>query len=147
MGRGRPDKYKSHVEPYLEDIKKMARIMSERQIAKTLGVGYTSFRSYKSKYPALVDTLKKGRAELVTDLKSALIKKAIGYDYEETKTKIEQGIVTEVTVIKKRVPPDVAAINLLLKNYDETWYNDPKEYQLKKELMELQKKKAEEGSW
>ena len=44
--------------------------------------------------------------------------------------------------------PDVAAINLALKNYDKgNWWNDPAAYDLKREELELKKKQIEEGQW
>ncbi len=144
---GRPNGYKKKVEPYLAEVSEMALTMTEQQIAKTLGVGYSTFRLYKEQYPALADSLKKGRAKLVMELKSALIKKAKGFEYEETKITKEYGSVVKEEITKKRTTPDVAAINLLLKNYDETWHNDPKEYALKKQALELQEKKVEENSW
>lgn len=144
---GRPNKYKTKVEPYLAEVSEMALTMTEQQIAKTLGVAYSSFRDYKLKYPALVVALKKGRANLVRELKSALIMKAKGFEYEERKIIKEYGKVVKEEIYKKKATPDVAAANLLLKNYDEDWYNDPKEYQLKKQALEIQKEKAEEASW
>ena len=115
--RGRPSKYKSHVEPYLDDIRDMALTMTEEQIAKTLGVGYTAFREYKRQYPALNDALKKGRRELVKELRSTLIRRAKGFQYEEKKI-IKEGdkVVQEIHATKSALP-DVAALNLLLKNY------------------------------
>ena len=56
-------KYDTHVEPRLEEIKAWARDgMTEEEIAKNLGVSYSTFKDYKHKYPALVDSLKHARA-------------------------------------------------------------------------------------
>ena len=153
-GKGRPNKYKSNVEPYLEDIKKWTLTMTEEQIAETLDVSYSSFRTYKQQYPALIDALKKGRKDLVAELKSTLIMKAKGFDYTETKVtkelcgEYDDLVVTKVEETTKRAQPDVAAINLLLKNYDkENWANDPQMIELKKKELELREKQAEEGDW
>lgn len=152
-GKGRPNKYKSNVEPYLDKIKDMALTMTEEQIAETLGVGYSSFRSYKQQYPALTDALKKGRKDLVFELRSALIKKATGFDYTETKTIKELGLDGELVVTKtektvKHAQPDVAAINLLLKNYDkDNWANDPQMIDIRKKELELREKQVEANEW
>lgn len=153
-GKGRPNKYKSNVEPYLDKIKEMALTMTEEQIAETLGVGYSSFRSYKQQYPALTDALKKGRRDLVFELRSTLIKKARGFDYKEVKNTYELNEETgdlEITKCEeniKRALPDVAAINLLLKNYDkENWANDPQMMEIRKKELELREKQIEEGGW
>lgn len=155
----RPNKYDTHVKPYLKEIKEMALQMTERQIAQTLRIGYTSFIEYKKKYPELVEALGQGRRQLVYELKGKLIEKAKGFYYTEVSEKQERAIdtetgellddlvVTERKVNKKYAHPDVAAINLLLKNYDPNWYNDPKEYQLKKKALELQEEKIEQNEW
>ena len=164
---GRPSKYKTHVEPYLDKIKEMALTMTDEQIAETLGVGYSSFRYYKQQFPALADSLKKGKKDLVMELKSALIKKAKGYEYIETKEirqrvdwpdemyallldagftseQIEQSMLVKTETSHKYASPDVAAANLLLKNYDkENWANDPQMLEIRKKELKLQEKKIE----
>lgn len=148
MAKGRPKLYQKKVEPYLEEISEMALTMTEEQIAKTLGVGWSTFRSYKAEYPALVDALKSGRAELVKTLKSTMIKRAKGFSYEERKRIIKNGAVVQEEIYMKAALPDVASMNLLLKNYDkENWANDPQALELKRQELELQKLKIEEGSW
>lgn len=146
--RGRPSKYKKHVEPYLDKIKQMALTMTEKQIAETLGVGYTAFREYKRRYPALNDALKKGRADLVMELRSTLIRRAKGFQYEEKKIIKEGGeVVQEIHAIKSALP-DVAALNLLLKNYDrENWANDPQTLELRKKELELRERQVEANEW
>ena len=150
---GRPNKYLDNVEPRLEEVEKMALIMTDKEIAKALHVGYSNFKAYKAKYKALADALKKGRDVLVVELKNTLIKKAKGYDYEETKVieeLDEEGnlVITRKETYKKHCQPDVAAVNLLLKNYDrDFWRNDPAEYELKKKTVELQEKKVEMSEW
>jgi hypothetical protein len=147
-GKGQPNKYYTHVEPYLDKIKEMTQNMTEKQIAQTLGVAYSSFRTYKKEHPALVDALKKGRAELVMELKSTLIQKARGFNYEEKKQVIEHGVVVREEIYTKAATPDVAALNLLLKNYDkENWANDPQALELRKQELELQKLKLEDANW
>ncbi len=144
----RPNKYELHVEPYLDKIEQMALVMTEEQIAKTLGIGYATFRRYKEQYEQLRSALKKGRKDLVLELKSALIKKAKGYEVLETKTEKEHGEVVKVTETVKHFQPDVAAINLLLKNYDrENWANDPQMIDIRKKELELAERKLESNEW
>lgn len=170
-GKGRPGKYETHVAPYLNKISEMALTMTEEQIAKTLGVGYTAFKRYKQQYPQLVDCLKKGRNDLVFELRSALIKKAKGYEYTETKVTSEQlkmdkpmrqalidagfkaDDLDKVQIVKtevahKKMAPDVAALNLALKNYDkDNWANDPQSLELKKKELELKERQVESNEW
>lgn len=148
MKKGRPHKYKTNVEPHLDEIREMACYMTERQIAETLGVAYSSFRTYKKEYPALVDSLKKGRQKLISDLRSTLIKKAKGFSYEEKKIIKEGGIVVREEIYVKASTPDVAAINLALKNYDsDNWSNDPQALKLKQEELQLKRLKLESEEW
>ena len=150
----RPNKYKKCVEPYLNKIAQMALTMTEAQIAQTLGIGYATFRRYKEQNEQLRAALKKGRKDLVIELKSNLIKKANGFNYEETKEVKERNKDTgelEVVRVEKTVKyatPDVAANNLLLKNYDqENWANDPQTLELRKKELELKEKQIEANEW
>lgn len=145
---GRPNKYQTNVEPYLEEIKMMALDMTEEQIAKTLGVSYSAFREYKKQHEALSDSLKKGRKSLVFELKSVLIERARGYRYTESKRIVEDGVVVREEVTEKYAHPDVASLNLLLKNYDkDNWANDPQMLAMKEKELELRKEMAEKDDW
>lgn len=167
----RPNKYFTHVEPNLDKIAEMRTYMTEAQIAKTLGVSLTAWKEYKRLYPAIDAQLKKGIIDLVSDLRSALIKRAKGYEYTETKivseevvlpppmiealidagfTKedIKAGRLVRTEVAKKQMAPDVAALNLSLKNYDkDNWANDPQALEIRREELELQRQKVEQNAW
>ena len=144
----RPDKYKKNVEPHLNEIPELATYMTEQQIAETLKVSYSAFREYKKKHPELLQALKDGRAELVKDLRSILIKRAKGFQYEESKEIIEDGVVIREEKYHKASLPDVASLNLLLKNYDsENLANDPQMIAIRREEIELQKLKLEDAKW
>jgi hypothetical protein len=144
---GRPGKYESHVKPHLKEIEEMAQYMTEAQIAETLGVNYATFREYKKKYTALSSSLKKGRAVLVKDLKSTLIQRAKGFSYTEKKIIKEGGEVVREEIYQRSALPDVASLNLLLKNYASDWSNDPQTLELKKKELELKEKEFESKNW
>lgn len=144
----RPDKLITHVLPHLEEIKQMCLTMTEAQIAETLGVSYSAWKRYKSRSEPLRSALKKGRQDLVMELRSALIKRAKGFEYTETRITEEAGQVTKTETITKYYPPDVAALNLALKNYDkDNWANDPQMIRIREKELELQEKKIEMGEW
>lgn len=145
---GRKTKYFTHVEPYLNDIKSWTESMTEEQIAKRLGVGYRNFCEYKRKYPQLEQAIKKGRSNLVEDLRSVLIKKAKGFSYEEKKIITDSQGYTRKETVQKYAQPDVAAINLLLKNYDKkNWSNDPQAMEIRKKELELRERQVEANEW
>lgn len=155
---GRKNKYETHVKPYLADITRWYQDMTERQIAKKLGISVASFENYKIKYPELKECLKTGKETLVDDLKDSLRKKAKGFHYKETKRtyiliKDENGVEQisgeiKVEEAEKYAAPDTGAIHLLLKNLDEDWHNDDQAtLKLKQEQLELAKQKAENADW
>lgn len=148
---GRKSRYETHVEPYLEDIRRWYQLLNEGEIAKKLGIGITSFEKYKREHPELREALREGRFELVEDLKLTLKKKAKGFSYTEKKRVIrdENGKkTTSVEEIERYFPPDTGAIHLLLKNLDDTWRNDDgPTMALRREKLELDKKRAETNDW
>ena len=162
MKVGRKNVYDSKIKPKFEYIKaQLGRGASEKQVANAIGVGYSTWLKYKSENEEFQEFLKKDvdRSELVDDLRSALVKKALGFNYEERKvttqeiqledggTKIPAKVI-RTEIMTKYSPPDVASINLALKNYDkENWSNDWQAYDLKKQELELKKKLAEEKIW
>ena len=150
---GRKGKYETHVLPFFEKIDKMLNDgASEKQVAVALGVSYAAWNNYKVQYKDFGELCSKPRTSLVEDLRSALIKKALGMKVEKKKIyskKDEDGKevkYTEITI--DELPPDVAALNLALKNYDrENWANDPQQLALKREELDLRKELAEFKEW
>lgn len=155
---GRPSKYETHIKPHLEHIKKWAEQgATERQIAKQLGVAYSSFCLYKNKYSELSDLLKqKDMKPLVEELRGALVKRALGFEYKETKTywRIPKGstkkedaecIYREDT--KKYQPPDTTAIFGALNIYDPDYVRDRKNHELREKDYELRKAIAEANNF
>lgn len=151
---GRKAKYYTHVQPYLNDIKRWVGKdgATERQVAFKLGIAYPTFNKYKQEHQELVDVLKDAKCNLVEQLRGALIKKALGFEYKEVKTysKMDEATGKETTYFEettKQSLPDVAAINLALKNYSEDgeWYNDPATHKLRERELSLREKIAERG--
>lgn len=146
--RGRKNKYITHVKPYLPEIKEWSQTMTEEQICKKLGVGKSAWSEYKKEYSELSEAIKKGRQDLVIELRSALIKKAIGYEYEERKYYTDETGKKRMEKTVRYSHPDVAAINLALKNYDrDNWSNDPQMQRIREEELELKKKQVEQNLW
>lgn len=146
--KGRPNKYETHVKPRLKEIETMAATMTDKEICSVLGIGHSAWCSYKEQYEELSEAIKKARQKLVSSLKQTLIDKAKGFMYSEKKTIIKDGVVVQEEIYEKYSPPDVAALNLLLKNYDkDNWANDPQMLKLRKKELELQERKIEQGEW
>lgn len=151
--RGRKSAYETHIKPRFSDILKwLENGATEKQIAYNLGVSYSTFNKYKAEKTEFAEILKNGRKNLVLQLRGALVKKALGFEYKEVKKyskKDENGNVTHyVEETTKPALPDVAALNLCLKNYDpDEWANDPQQLRLKEKELELRREIAEKNDW
>jgi hypothetical protein len=164
--------YKTDVEPRLPEVREWAKTMTDSQIALMLGISPKStFPKWKAQYPDFKAAIEEGRASLVGELKSALVKRAIGYDARELKAvktymswsddqrkrlqaagftdaEIDTVHMVTETVTTRHFPSDVNAINKLLLNYDKDWLNDPKEYKLKEKEVKIKEQKAKaDGEW
>lgn len=149
---GRKSRYETHVKPYLNQIQEWYEDLDERQIAvDKLGIAVSTWEKYKKEYPELRDVLKKGKQNLVSELKTSLKKKAKGFYYEETKTCIREVDGKQVKTIekyKKYAQPDTGALHLLLKNLDDSWHNDDIEtINMKKEQLKIAREKMESENW
>lgn len=151
---GRKSAYEEKIKSRFKDIEKWLKGgASEKQIAAALGISESTWFKYKSEKSEFNEFIKTvDRSEIILDLRSALLKKALGYNYEEKKQYIkedEDGNKYKYTEITTKIAhPDVAAINLALKNYDrENWSNDPQAMELKRQELELRKQMVEDRAW
>ena len=111
-------KYQEWLEPEgLLKIEGWARDgLTEEQIAHNMGIGYSTLQAWKNEYQDILDTLKRGKEVVDRMVENALLKRALGYEYEEVSEKYELGILTERKVTKKQVAPDTTAQIFWLKN-------------------------------
>ena len=117
-------KYLTHVEPKLELIECWARDgLTDEQIANNLGVAYSTFRDYRDKYSALSAVLKRGKEIIDYQVENALLKRALGYEYEEIT--YEHGEETKRVV--KQVAPDTTAQIFWLKNRKPLQWRDKRD--------------------
>lgn len=127
-------KYDTHVEPKLVRIEAWARDgLIDEQIAKNLGIAYSTFKEYKKTYKKLSDALKKGKEVIDLEVENALLKRALGYRYDEvTKEQVlnkETGkYELQVTkVITKELAADTTAQIFWLKNRKTNDWRDKKD--------------------
>ena len=149
--RGRKSKA-DNVLDNLDKIREMSKLGTrEEDIARYFDVSVSTFEKYKNEYPQLKESLKKGKQDLIVTIKNALYKRACGYDYEEKKqyiTEDDEGNKKRHTeIMTKHMPPDVGAINSFLQNIDDNWFRDKRNYELKKQELELRKEMAEKNEW
>lgn len=115
--------------------------MTEAQISHNIGITYETLRTWKLKFPAFSDAIKRGKAPVDIQVENALLKRALGFEYEEVTTEIEdiptgkvdkdnKPIFKQRKHIKKTtkiVPPDTAAAFIWLKNRKPQQWRDKRE--------------------
>lgn len=62
--------------------------LTDEQIAHNIGIAERTFTDWKDRFPAIPAALKKGKAPVDIQVENALLKRALGYDWEETTTEI-----------------------------------------------------------
>nr|DAR56490.1 MAG TPA: terminase small subunit [Caudoviricetes sp.] len=110
-------KWETHVKDKLILVEGWARDgLTDEQIAKNLGIGIRTFYEYKEKYPQFSQSLKRGKEVVDTEVENALLKRALGYTYdEETYEELSDGTSKSKTVTK-HIPGDTTAQIFWLKN-------------------------------
>lgn len=129
MARPKRGKYFTHVEPRLIEVQGWARDgLIDEQIAKNLGVAYSTFRTYRDKHPALSAALKKGKEVVDREVENALLQKALGITKTVFKPiKLKEVIYDEGKRVRETerveyaeeevfIPPDTTAQIFWLKN-------------------------------
>lgn len=86
--------------------------LTDEQIAKNMGITRKTLSEWKCKYSDIGDTLKKGKEVVDIEVENALLKRALGYRYDEIT--LEDGI--ETKRVTKEVVPDTTAQIFWLKN-------------------------------
>lgn len=111
--------------------------LTDEQIAHNIGIARKTLIEWKQRFSDISDALKRGKEVVDIQVENALLKRALGYEYTEVKTKKENGIVTEVTTTTKQVVPDVTAQIFWLKNRKPEKWRDKVVYTDEGELEKL----------
>lgn len=102
--------------------------LTDEQIAHNIGIATRTLYDWKNKYSHLSQSLKKGKEVIDRQVENALLKKALGYKYEEIKTEESEKDGVKVTRTIKEVVADTTAQIFWLKN------RKPKEWRDKQEV-------------
>lgn len=94
--------------------------LSNGQIASNMGVSLSAFYSWKADHTEILEAIKKGKEIVDYEVENALLKRALGYTIEKTKTFVKDdgngNKVSHVEVTKEQVPPDATSMIFWLKN-------------------------------
>jgi len=120
--------------------------LNDKQVAKKLGISLSTYYQYQVDHSDFSEAIKKGKSPVDIKVENALLKRALGFEYEEIHTeyrrldkkkggKSKEGeepkaIPTMIKKIKKFIPPDVGACAFHLKNRDPKRWTDKHELEI-----------------
>ena len=119
--------------------------LTDEQIASNMGIGYSTLQTWKSKYQDIQDTLKRGKEVVDIQVENALLKRALGYSYDEVtlervldydqSTGQVVGSHMEITkTVKKEVQGDTTAQIFWLKNRRPEQWRDKRDVSVEGEI-------------
>lgn len=98
--------------------------LTDEQIAEKMEISIATLYNWKNSHLEILEALKKGKEVIDIEVENALLKRALGYKYDEIT--IENGI--ETKRITKEVCPDTTAQIFWLKNRrPDKWRDKQKE--------------------
>ena len=104
--------------------------LTDEQIAKNAGIKIRTFYEWMERFPQIAQAIKKGKAPVDFEVENALLKRAKGYEWEETTTEIDSNGKKHIKKVTRHVPPDVGAIVFWLKNRKrDRWRDRPEQAQ------------------
>ncbi|RBN39769.1 transposase [Priestia megaterium] len=109
--------------------------LTDEQIAHNVGISRSTLNDWKKRYPDISDALKKGKEVVDLQVENALLKRALGYEYEEVtqesqwneKTNKYELVITKL--VKKRQAPDTTAQIFWLKNRRPDKWRDKQDFE------------------
>lgn len=121
--------------------------LTNEDISQNMGIHPSTLSNWLKRYDQLNQALKKGREPVVREIENALIKKAKGFEYEETTTEMwvddDGNKRQQVRRHKRYSPPDTSAAIFLLKNYKPNKYRNYNDLTKKQIETEMRKVEAE----
>lgn len=97
--------------------------LTDDQIAKNIGINRDTLYRWKKAHSDISDALKRGKEVIDRQVENALLKRALGYTYDEVT--FEDGV--EVKRVRKQVVPDTTAQIFWLKNRKPEDWRDKRE--------------------
>lgn len=141
----RPTKWETHVYPRLAEIQQWFQEgVNAEDIIKNLGIGKTTWYEYIDKYPMLAELVKWSRSVTIASVENSLLKAALGYDFNEIKTIVEEDKNgrkrTRIEKVKRHQPPNPTAMIFYLKNRAPNEWNDRREIIVDTKAAEMERK-------
>lgn len=119
--------------------------LTDKQIASNMGITEQTLNIWKKNYPSLFESLKRGKAVVDIQVENALLKRALGYSYDEvTRERVLDydpstgqvvGSHMEITkTVKKEVQGDTTAQIFWLKNRRPEQWRDKRDVSVEGEI-------------
>ena len=121
-------KYQQWIEPEgLTLLEGWARDgLTDEQIAGNIGINTSTLYDWKNKFPKISEALKKGKEVVDIQVENALLKRALGYEFQETRVEKSDKDGTKIIQILKHIPADTTAQIFWLKNRrPDKWRDKP----------------------
>lgn len=100
--------------------------LTDEQIAGNVGITATTLYEWKNRFPEISEALKKGKEVVDIQVENALLKRALGYDYQEQRIEKSEKDGTKIIQTIKHVPADTTAQIFWLKNRrPDKWRDKP----------------------
>ena len=92
--------------------------LTNEQIAHNIGIRSKTLYEWINKFSVIGDALKRGKEVVDIEVENSLLKRALGYSYDEVTKEIskETGQLVVTKVVTKQVIPDTTAMIYWLKN-------------------------------
>ena len=90
--------------------------LTDEQLAEKMGIGARTLYDWKLKYPQISQALKKGKEVVDIQVENALLKRALGYEFQEERVERSSKDGVKVVQTIKHIPPDTTAQIFWLKN-------------------------------
>lgn len=151
---GRKSKYETVILPRINDIQEWLKNgISQKEIAKRLGIGYTTWRDHKRNIPYLSTVVEETRKDAIENVEKSMYQQALGFTKQVQRAmKLKEVIYENGKRLKEiekveyyneevYIPPSVNAGQFLLKNWKKEHYsNNPAELEAKKEEIKYRRK-------
>lgn len=100
--------------------------LTDEELSKRMGISRETFYRWKEQFSDICDAIKKGKEVIDFEVEQALLKRALGYSYTETRKEIDANGKKKVIVTEKHVEADTAAQIFWLRNRKPNkWRNNP----------------------
>lgn len=100
--------------------------LTDEQIAGNIGINTSTLYDWKNKFPKISEALKKGKEVVDIQVENALLKRALGYEFQETRVEKSDKDGTKIIQTLKHIPADTTAQIFWLKNRrPDKWRDKP----------------------